>query len=92
MSECAIPHAAAAGVLLAEFTLRVRQVRPDSAVLLSFDRAENVVINWSEIVSNPSYRWSQSFAPEIFDLPPSVALESLWTAWTNQVQRKLFGL
>ena len=90
MSESSITYAAKAGVLLAEFTLRVRQVRPDSTVTLRFDRADNVVIEWDELVLSPAHHWGQVFAPEVFDFPPSVALENLWTAWTNQVQRKLF--
>lgn len=85
-------YAAAAGKLLWKISQRVKAVRPDSLVWMYFRDVNEIVFDWSEVVTDGKYRWTHVFTAEVFEiveLKESIERD-LWQAWTNQVQRKLF--
>jgi hypothetical protein len=88
MSEKSGSYAATAGVMLWEFTKRVREVRPASIVMMSFTRNGDAVIDWSEIVSDPQYRWGIVCSQAMVEF---AGAENIWLAWQNQVQKKYFA-
>lgn len=83
-------YAAAAGVCLHAFSKRVRNIRPDSLVMMHFNARNGVVFVWSEIATDERYRWSQTFEIDHFEMSSQQVVEMLWIAWVNQVKKRYF--
>lgn len=89
-TSAALPcYASAAGDLLWTFSQRVKAVRPDSLVWMYFRDVNEIVFDWSELVTDGKYRWTHVFTAKAFEFSESIERD-LWQAWTNQVQRRFF--